>query len=77
MFCIPQFNDVVSAHVVKELRPQRNITDARLSHLLQRFPIVQLLDLSDCRRLTGSFLRELEPHLSLKYAQDSEPGIYL
>ena len=61
-----QFNDVVSARVVQELRPQRDITDARLSHLLQRFPIVQRLDLADCGRLTGAFIRELEPHISLK-----------
>ena len=54
---------------MKDLRPQRGITDARLSHLLQRFPVVQLLDLTDCQRLTGSFLRELEPHLSLKCAR--------
>ncbi len=63
-----QFNDVVCARVVQTLRPQRDITDARLSHLLQRFPIVQRVDLSDSSRLTGAWMRDVEQHFVMRRA---------
>ena len=63
-----QFNDVVCARVVQTLRPQRDITDARLSHLLQRFPIVQQLDLADSSRLTGAWMRDVEQHFVMRCA---------
>jgi len=53
---------------VQTLRPQRDITDARLSHLLQRFPIVQQLDLADSSRLTGAWMRDVEQHFVMRCA---------
>jgi hypothetical protein len=61
-----QFDDTVSGRVLTHLRPARTIRDAQLSSLLQRFPILQSIDVSGCTRLTGAWLRDIEHHTTIK-----------
>ena len=61
-----QFDDTVSGRVLTHLRPARTIRDAQLSSLLQRFPILQSIDVSGCTRLTGAWLRDIEHHSTIK-----------
>jgi hypothetical protein len=63
-----QFDDTVSGRVLTHLRPARTIRDAQLSSLLQRFPILQSIDVSGCTRLTGAWLRDIEHHSTIKCA---------
>ena len=61
-----QFDDTVSGRVLTHLRPARTIRDAQLSSLLQRFPILQSIDVSGCTQLTGAWLRDIEHHSTIK-----------